>query len=48
MIQLLDMNKAGEKLNPVTSFEYTLGAKSNEFHPEGLFSETIDLPWSVS
>lgn len=41
MIQLLDMNKAGEKLNPVTSFEYTLGAKSNEFHPEGLFSETI-------
>jgi len=41
MIHLLDMNKAGQKLNPVTSFEYTIGAKSNEFHPEGLFSEII-------
>ena len=35
------MNKAGLKLNPVTSFEYTIGTKSNEFHPEGLFSEII-------
>lgn len=41
MIHLLDMNKAGEKLSPVTSFEYTTGSKSNEFHPEGLFSEII-------
>lgn len=41
MIHLLDMNKAGMKLNPVTSFEYTIGTKSNEFHPEGLFSEII-------
>ena len=41
MIHLIDMNRAGLKLNPVTTFEYTVGAKSNEFHPEGLFSEII-------
>ena len=41
MINLLDMNKAADKLIPVTSFEYTVGAKSNQFHPEGLFSEII-------
>lgn len=41
MIHLMDMNKAGSKLSPVTSFEYTTGSKSNEFHPEGLFSEII-------
>lgn len=41
MINLLDMNKIQEKLTPVTSFEYTVGAKSNQFHPEGLFSEII-------
>ena len=41
MINLLDMNKASDKLVPVTSFEYTTGARSNQFHPEGLFSEII-------
>lgn len=41
MINLLDMNKAGQKLTPVTTFEYTVGAKSNQFHPDGLFSEII-------
>jgi len=41
MIHLLNMNKVSERLVPVTSFEYTVGVKSNEFHPEGLFSEVI-------
>ncbi len=41
MINLLDMNKIQGKMTPVTSFEYTVGAKSNQFHPEGLFSEII-------
>ena len=41
MINLLNMEKAVTKMTPVTSFEYTVGVKSNQFHPEGLFSEVI-------
>lgn len=41
MINLLDMNILGKKLPKVTSFEYTVGSKSIQFHPEGLFSEAI-------
>ena len=41
MIGLLDMNTLGQKLPRVTSFEYTTGSKTSQFHPNGLFSEAI-------
>lgn len=37
----MDMNVIGKKLPVVSSFEYTVGAKSLQFHPDGLFSEVI-------
>ena len=40
MIHLLDLKTVTAKLNPVTSPEYVIG-KSFNFHPDGLFSETI-------
>lgn len=44
MIKLLDMNLAPEKLPEVTTSEYTVGARSLLFHPEGLFSEVLFGP----
>ena len=40
MIYLLDLKKVTSNLRPVLSTEYTVG-KSNNFHPDGLFSEII-------
>lgn len=44
MIKLLDMNLAPDKLPEVTTYEYTVGARSLLFHPEGLFSEVLFGP----
>ena len=44
MIKLMDMQLADKKLPQVTSAEYTVGSRSQEFHPEGVFSETIFGP----
>lgn len=41
MIELLNMTAVAKQCTPVTSSEYTVGVKSNELHPEGLFSEVI-------
>ena len=40
----MNMQVADQKLPEVTSAEYTVGTRSQEFHPEGLFSETIFGP----
>jgi hypothetical protein len=40
----MNMQLADQKLPEVTSAEYTVGTRSQEFHPEGLFSETIFGP----
>jgi len=40
MIELLNMDKEIQGLTPVSSSEYFIG-KSNQLHPEGLFSESI-------
>ena len=40
MIYLMDLEKTTRQLKPILSTEYTVG-KSNNFHPDGLFSETI-------
>ena len=40
----MDMQLADKKLPQVTSAEYTVGSRSQEFHPEGVFSETIFGP----
>ena len=42
MIRLLDVDKFVKGLTPVTSTEYLL--RTGEFHPEGLFSESIFGP----
>jgi hypothetical protein len=44
MIKLLDMNLAESKLPEVTSAEYTVGSKSLQFHPDGLFSDILFGP----
>lgn len=41
MINLLDMDSISKKLQKVTSFEYTVGSRTAQFHPGGLFSESI-------
>ena len=46
MIKLMNMQIVDQKLPQVTSAEYTTGVRSQEFHPEGLFSETIFGPKS--
>ena len=42
MIRLLDIDKFAKGLTPVTSTDYHL--RTGEFHPEGLFSESIFGP----
>ena len=46
MIKLMNMQIVDQKLPEVTSAEYTTGVRSQEFHPDGLFSETIFGPKS--
>lgn len=44
MIELLDMKNIVKKLPQVTALEYTVGSRSAQFHPQGLFSEVIFGP----
>lgn len=44
MIELLDMKNIVKKLPEVQALEYTVGSRSTQFHPLGLFSEVIFGP----
>jgi len=44
MIELLDMKNIVKKLPEVQALEYTVGSRSTQFHPQGLFSEVIFGP----